>query len=110
MNYVRSRIAQNIGTAEFGDRLTLQPLPEGCILYEAVTMRNDRRIGEVLENMHRKGIGLEDLDKRTLFTVMSEEEYEQCRSGKDLTDVLPWDHIKYGVSLEKERNLLHEEY
>ena len=87
-------------------------------LLEGVLARGDRRLGKVLYSAHKKGCKFDSWDDQFDFDAWMEafEEngidplfYTQRR--RDFSEVLPWDHLDYGVSrkfLELENKRAHE--
>jgi len=90
------------------ERVSIRSLPDACVLYETMTMKGDRRIGNVLEDLHRDGMDLTNLSKSRVETAMHRHnlDFDFYKSSKSGADVLPWHHIKYSSSNLKEVSLL----
>lgn len=86
-------------------------------LLEGVLARGDRRLGRVIEYAWRNGCKFDGWDERFNFDVWTRafEEYKLDMSfyanrKRDFNEVLPWDHLDYGVKrkfLENENIKAH---
>lgn len=74
---------------------------------EAVFARGDRRLSAVIEEAFQRGCNLDswsehfDFDKwMTIFSELQlDPDFYACRR-REYTEILPWDHLDYGVSKE----------
>ncbi|MBQ7054308.1 MAG: TIGR03960 family B12-binding radical SAM protein, partial [Oscillospiraceae bacterium] len=72
---------------------------------EAVFARGDRRLGKVLETAFKKGCRFDGWDDMFRYDLW-QEAFDECSVSMDFyanrareyDEVLPWDHIDYGVS------------
>ena len=72
---------------------------------EGVFARGDRRLGEVIETAWRKGCHFDSWENHLQFDKWMES-FEECgidpffytARERDLNEVLPWDHMDYGVT------------
>lgn len=87
-------------------------------LLEGVLARGDRRLGKVLYSAHKKGCKFDSWDDQFNFDAWMEafdengiDPFFYTQRRRDFSEVLPWDHLDYGVSrkfLELENKRAHE--
>lgn len=87
-------------------------------LLEGVLARGDRRLSAVLYSAYKKGCKFDSWDEHFKFDAWMEafeennlDPYFYTQRRRDFSEVLPWDHLDYGISrkfLEKENIKAHE--
>ena len=87
-------------------------------LLEGVLARGDRRLGKVLYSAYQKGCKFDSWDDKFNFDAWMEAFDENgidplfyTQRRRDFSELLPWDHLDYGVSrkfLELENKRAHE--
>lgn len=87
-------------------------------LLEGVLARGDRRLNNVLLSAFKKGCKFDSWDDQFKFDAWLEafeengiDPYFYTQRKREFSEVLPWDHLDYGVSrkfLEKENLKAHE--
>ncbi|MBQ9518236.1 MAG: TIGR03960 family B12-binding radical SAM protein [Eubacterium sp.] len=87
-------------------------------LLEGVLARGDRRLGKVLYSAFKKGCKFDSWDDKFNFDAWMQSFEENgidplfyTQRTRDFSEVLPWDHLDYGVSrkfLELENKRAHE--
>lgn len=87
-------------------------------LLEGVLARGDRRLGKVLYSAYQKGCKFDSWDDKFNFDAWIEAFDENgidplfyTQRRRDFSELLPWDHLDYGVSrkfLELENKRAHE--
>lgn len=87
-------------------------------LLEGVLARGDRRLNKVLLSAFKKGCKFDSWDDQFKFDAWLEafeengiDPYFYTQRKREFSEVLPWDHLDYGVSrkfLEKENLKAHE--
>lgn len=87
-------------------------------LLEGVLARGDRRLSAVLYSAYKKGCKFDSWDEHFKFDVWMEafeennlDPYFYTQRRRDFSEVLPWDHLDYGISrkfLERENIKAHE--
>lgn len=74
-------------------------------LLEGVFARGDRRLCDVIETAYRLGCTFDAWDDHFQFPLW-QQAFEKCgidpefytKRKRDFSEVLPWDHLDYGVS------------
>ena len=87
-------------------------------LLEGVLARGDRRLSAVLYSAYKKGCKFDSWDEHFKFDAWMEafeennlDPYFYTQRRRDFSEVLPWDHLDYGISrkfLERENIKAHE--
>lgn len=87
-------------------------------LLEGVLARGDRRLSAVLYSAYKKGCKFDSWDEHFKFDAWMEafeennlDPYFYTQRRRDFSEVLPWDHLDYGISrkfLERENINAHE--
>ena len=87
-------------------------------LLEGVLARGDRRLSAVLYSAYKKGCKFDSWDEHFKFDAWMEafeennlDPYFYTQRRRDFSEVLPWDHLDYGISrkfLERENMKAHE--
>lgn len=87
-------------------------------LLEGVLARGDRRLSAVLCSAYKKGCKFDSWDEHFKFDAWMEafeennlDPYFYTQRRRDFSEVLPWDHLDYGISrkfLERENIKAHE--
>ncbi|WP_448920701.1 TIGR03960 family B12-binding radical SAM protein [Eubacterium sp.] len=87
-------------------------------LLEGVLARGDRRLSAVLYSAYKKGSKFDSWDEHFKFDAWMEafdennlDPYFYTQRRRDFSEVLPWDHLDYGISrkfLERENMKAHE--
>ncbi len=87
-------------------------------LLEGVLARGDRRLSAVLYSAYKKGCKFDSWDEHFKFDAWMEafeennlDPYFYTHRRRDFSEVLPWDHLDYGISrnfLERENIKAHE--
>lgn len=87
-------------------------------LLEGVLARGDRRLSAVLYSAYKKGCKFDSWDEHFKFDAWMEafeennlDPYFYTKRRRDFSEVLPWDHLDYGISrkfLERENIKAHE--
>ena len=87
-------------------------------LLEGVLARGDRRLSAVLYSAYKKGCKFDSWDEHFKFDAWMEafeennlDPYFYTHRRREFSEVLPWDHIDYGISrkfLERENMKAHE--
>lgn len=87
-------------------------------LLEGVLARGDRRLSAVLYSAYKKGCKFDSWDEHFKFNAWMEafeennlDPYFYTQRRRDFSEVLPWDHLDYGISrkfLERENIKAHE--
>lgn len=87
-------------------------------LLEGVLARGDRRLSAVLYSAYKKGCKFDSWDEHFKFEAWMEafeennlDPYFYTQRRRDFSEVLPWDHLDYGISrkfLERENIKAHE--
>lgn len=87
-------------------------------LLEGVLARGDRRLSAVLYSAYKKGCKFDSWDEHFKFDAWLEafeennlDPYFYTQRRRDFSEVLPWDHLDYGISrkfLERENIKAHE--
>lgn len=88
------------------------------VFLEAVFARGDRRLGEVMLKAFSKGVNLDSWDECFKFDAWMEA-FDECgispefyaNRRRSFDEVLPWDHLDYGVTKEflmRENKKAHE--
>lgn len=87
-------------------------------LLEGVLARGDRRLSAVLYSAYKKGCKFDSWDEHFKFDAWMEafeennlDPYFYTQRIRDFSEVLPWDHLDYGISrkfLERENIKAHE--
>lgn len=87
-------------------------------LLEGVLARGDRRLSAVLYSAYKKGCKFDSWDDQFKFDAWLEafeengiDPYFYTQRKREFSELLPWDHLDYGVSrkfLEKENLKAHE--
>lgn len=88
------------------------------VFLEAVFARGDRRLGEVMLKAFSKGVNLDSWDECFKFDAWMEA-FDECgispefyaNRRRPFDEVLPWDHLDYGVTKEflmRENKKAHE--
>lgn len=87
-------------------------------LLEGVLARGDRRLSAVLYSAYKKGCKFDSWDEHFKFDDWMEafeennlDPYFYTQRRRDFSEVLPWDHLDYGISrkfLERENIKAHE--
>ena len=87
-------------------------------LLEGVLARGDRRLCNVLYDAFKNGCKFDSWDERfnfdgwmDAFEKNSIDPYFYTRRKREFSELLPWDHLDYGVSrkfLEKENQKAHK--
>lgn len=88
------------------------------VFLEAVFARGDRRLGKVMLSAFSKGVKLDSWDECFKFDLWMEA-FEECgispefyaNRRRSFDEVLPWDHLDYGVTKEflmRENKKAHE--
>ena len=87
-------------------------------LLEGVLARGDRRLFAVLYSAYKKGCKFDSWDEHFKFDAWMEafeennlDPYFYTQRRRDFSEVLPWDHLDYGISrkfLERENIKAHE--
>lgn len=87
-------------------------------LLEGVLARGDRRLSAVLYSAYKKGCKFDSWDEHFKFDAWMEafeennlDPYFYTQRRRDFSEVLPWDHLDYGISrkfLEIENIKAHE--
>lgn len=87
-------------------------------LLEGVLARGDRRLSAVLYSAYQKGCKFDSWDDQFKFDAWLEafeengiDPYFYTQRKREFSELLPWDHLDYGVSrkfLEKENMKAHE--
>ncbi|WP_448901625.1 TIGR03960 family B12-binding radical SAM protein [Eubacterium sp.] len=87
-------------------------------LLEGVLARGDRRLSAVLYSAYKKGCKFDSWDEHFKFDAWMEafeennlDPYFYTHRRREFSEVLPWDHLDYGISrkfLERENMKAHE--
>lgn len=87
-------------------------------LLEGVLARGDRRLSAVIYSAYKKGCKFDSWDEHFKFDAWMEafeennlDPYFYTHRRRDFSEVLPWDHLDYGISrkfLERENMKAHE--
>lgn len=87
-------------------------------LLEGVLARGDRRLSAVLYDAFKNGCKFDSWDEQFKFDVWMEafrkngiDPYFYTQRRRDFSEVLPWDHLDYGITrkfLERENIKAHE--
>lgn len=87
-------------------------------LLEGVLARGDRRLSAVLYSAYKKGCKFDSWDEHFKFDAWMEafeennlDPYFYTQRRRNFSEVLPWDHLDYGISrkfLERENIKAHE--
>ena len=87
-------------------------------LLEGVLARGDRRLSAVLYSAYKKGCKFDSWDEHFKFDAWMEafeennlDPYFYTHRRREFSEVLPWDHLDYGISrkfLERENIKAHE--
>lgn len=87
-------------------------------LLEGVLARGDRRLSAVLYSAYKKGCKFDSWDEHFKFDAWMEafeennlDPYFYTQRRRDFSEVLPWDHLDYGISrkfLERENIKAHK--
>lgn len=87
-------------------------------LLEGVLARGDRRLSAVLYSAYKKGCKFDSWDEHFKFDAWMEafeennlDPYFYTQRRRDFSELLPWDHLDYGISrkfLERENIKAHE--
>lgn len=87
-------------------------------LLEGVLARGDRRLSAVLYSAYKKGCKFDSWDEHFKFDAWMDafeennlDPYFYTQRRRDFSEVLPWDHLDYGISrkfLERENIKAHE--
>lgn len=87
-------------------------------LLEGVLARGDRRLSAVLYSAYKKGCKFDSWDEHFKFDAWMEafeennlDPYFYTQRRRDFSEVLPWDHLDYGIGrkfLERENIKAHE--
>ena len=87
-------------------------------LLEGVLARGDRRLSAVLYSAYKKGCKFDSWDEHFKFDAWMEafeennlDPYFYTQRRRDFSEMLPWDHLDYGISrkfLERENIKAHE--
>lgn len=87
-------------------------------LLEGVLARGDRRLSAVLYSAYKKGCKFDSWDEHFKFASWMKafeennlDPYFYTQRRRDFSEVLPWDHLDYGISrkfLERENIKAHE--
>ena len=87
-------------------------------LLEGVLARGDRRLSAVLYSAYKKGCKFDSWDEHFKFDAWMEafeennlDPYFYTQRRRDFSEVLPWDHLDYGISrkfLENENLKAHQ--
>ncbi|WP_297129002.1 TIGR03960 family B12-binding radical SAM protein [uncultured Eubacterium sp.] len=87
-------------------------------LLEGVLARGDRRLSAVLYSAYKKGCKFDSWDEHFKFDAWMEafeennlDPYFYTHRKREFSEVLPWDHLDYGISrkfLERENMKAHE--
>lgn len=87
-------------------------------LLEGVLARGDRRLSAVIYSAYKKGCKFDSWDEHFKFDAWTEafeennlDPYFYTHRRREFSEVLPWDHLDYGISrkfLERENMKAHE--
>lgn len=86
--------------------------------FEGILARGDRKLNEVIRKAWQKGCKFDSWDDKFKFDIWMET-FEECgidplfytSRKREFTEVLPWDHLDYGIRrefLENENRKAHE--
>ena len=88
-----------------GTKIRISSHKINTIFIEAALARGDRRLGPVILEAYRNGCWLDSWDERFNFETWMKA-FEKCgvdphfyaNRRRDYSEVLPWDHLDYGVT------------
>src|SRR3989338_378453 len=106
LKYLEDKIKDNLGTEKFYESINFQSLDEGVYLFETVTMRGDRRVGEFIEAVYEGGIKLEDLTENLVSNYLVKlglPSLEYFQSAIPFCKKLPWELTIYPELVNKEK-------